>query len=430
MLKCIETIDRLRELSGNAQLDYLEQNKSDLLKEILLYTYDPHKVYKINEVKYNKTSTYVLSGYVGLDEEKWNEFKTKLDQLVEIKTAKDDQVRDIKAFIESSTDSEFLKMVLFKDLRLNMSVKSFQKIWFDFCKEPQVQLAHKWNGEHFEDGLYSRKLDGLRTYVMDGIAYSRSNKKHSQEPIRHILDQLKIIEDVNDVVLDGELIYLNEDGSEDFQKAVSLARSENRTEECNNLYYVVFDVIPKFSFLKGECLMQFDVCHALAKQAFKIDSDPVDSGWYKTCLNNVFLINQVDETGYTKLSDLCNERGWEGLMYRDANAPYMCKRTKSLLKIKNMQDVELKLLKMEEGTGKYKGKLGAFIVDYKGYELNVGSGFSDAQRTEYWNNKDKYIGKFVKVQYFEETQNQQGEKSLRFPVFLCFRDINTSEEFV
>ena len=93
-----------------------------------------------------------------------------------------------------------------------------------------------------------------------------------------------------------------------------------------------------------------------------------------------------------------------------------------------MQDIELKLVAMEEGTGKHKGKLGAFIVDYKGFNLNVGSGFSDEQREEYWNNQNKYIGEFVKVQYFEKTKNQQGEESLRFPVFLSFR--NNEGEFL
>ena len=66
--------------------------------------------------------------------------------------------------------------------------------------------------------------------------------------------------------------------------------------------------------------------------------------------------------------------------------------------------------------------LGAFLVRYKeGNIVKVGSGFSKELRQEIWKNPDAYIGKVISVQYFEETVNQQGGISLRFPVYLDFR---------
>lgn len=88
-----------------------------------------------------------------------------------------------------------------------------------------------------------------------------------------------------------------------------------------------------------------------------------------------------------------------------------------------MQTCDLKIIDFEEGTGKYKNSLGALVVDYKGYRLGVGSGFSDADREYIWNNRGVLLGRIVEVQYFEETSNQNGGLGLRFPVYKCIREL-------
>ena len=72
---------------------------------------------------------------------------------------------------------------------------------------------------------------------------------------------------------------------------------------------------------------------------------------------------------------------------------------------------------------KYEGMLGGVYVDYKGTQVGVGSGFSDEERLEYFENPDLIVGKIIEVQYFGETKNQKNEdKSMRFPVFKMIRD--------
>ena len=102
--------------------------------------------------------------------------------------------------------------------------------------------------------------------------------------------------------------------------------------------------------------------------------------------------------------------------------PYEFKRSKTLLKLKVMNSCDLKIIGFEEGDGKYKGTLGNIVCDYKGFKLGVGTGFNDGQRKEIWNNRDKYLNRIVEIQYFEETNNEDGGLSLRFPVFKCFRE--------
>ena len=54
-------------------------------------------------------------------------------------------------------------------------------------------------------------------------------------------------------------------------------------------------------------------------------------------------------------------------------------------------------------------------INHKGYEVKVGSGWNQEQRLKYEANPELIIGKTITVQYFEESKNQQGELSLRFP---------------
>lgn len=428
MEKVIEQLEILRHFTGNTQLGYLSTFKSDLLKEILEYTYNPHKKYKIDEGKYDKITT-TIGNKLSLHQEDWNDFKSFLDTLAEKKSATDKDVLAIKTFIDKYEEADFLKMVLFKDLRLNMNIKKFQKVWPNFCVEPQVQLAQKFEGVKYPYSLYSRKLDGLRAYYKDGVAISRTNKPHKIEPLAHITAQLKQFVDYDAWVYDGEIIYLNPDGTEDFTKAISLARSDNRTPECDNLYYCIFDMIQKEAFEnKTPDVATFKDEYTRMKAHLGIVEEKRD--WYVTSQPNILLLKQLDETGLEELQQNRIKYNYEGIMIRNANAHYEYKRSNNIRKIKEMQDTEVKLLGMEAGTGKFANTLGAMVADYNGYELKIGSGFSDEQRKHYWQHRDEYVGKYVKVKYFEKTVNQQGGESLRFPIFLCFRDPETMEEFL
>lgn len=435
-MEVLESLEKLRLVSGNEQIELLNSLKTNLLKEILEYTYDTHKKYKIDESKYNKISQHhgLLSAYTNrnFNEKEWIEFKGILNNLAEIKSASDKTVAKVKNFIETIEEENaknFLKMVLFKDLRLNMNVKKMQKVWPDFLVEPQVQLAKpKEDREDFINGRYSRKFDGKRVWFSDYIPMSRTNKQCTIPPIQHIIDELKSgPEELSKYVLDGELLYF-ENGKEDFQKGISLCQRDDRLPGCDNICYVIFDIIDKEKFYLKEPTISFEKEYQEIINLFYKEGTSPCYSLLPTYFPHVYIARQDKDPSI--LMRLRKENNWEGLMYRNADVSYEYKRTNNLLKIKEMQDLEVKLVDMEIGTGKHEGRLGAFIADYRGNELKIGSGFTDEQREKYWNNKDEYIGKYVKVQYFEKTKNQDGTDSLRFPVFLCFRDPVTMEEYI
>jgi DNA ligase-1 len=120
----------------------------------------------------------------------------------------------------------------------------------------------------------------------------------------------------------------------------------------------------------------------------------------------------------------------EGLMLNLVSGVYRFgKRSSELLKVKAMHTCDLKCIDVQEGEGKYANTLGRILCLYKGHVLKVGSGFSDEQREYYWKHKDKIKMHIVEVQYFEESNNEQGGLSLRFPVFKRIRDDKNEESY-
>ena len=124
--------------------------------------------------------------------------------------------------------------------------------------------------------------------------------------------------------------------------------------------------------------------------------------------------------------------GYEGIMIKDPEAPYECKRSTAWLKLKPFIEVSLEVVEVEQGTGRNLGRLGAFVLegvdDGREIRVNCGSGFSDSQRTSFWDGRDTLLGQIVEVRADAVTQNQDGSYSLRFPRFLRFRGFEVGEK--
>lgn len=435
----IEQINKLRELSGNTQIEYLKSIKNDVLREILEYTYDPMKKYKIDELKLALVS--VKRGLIKrklnpeFTLENWNSFKEMLDKLVDKRASSLEDVKQMKYFITgfSSLDvQQLLALILTKDLRLNMGIKKFQEVWPDFCNYGQVQLAEDYTGQEFELGLYSRKFDGKRMLVIGGEAKSRYGKNCKVAPIEHILSELKSIS--KNLVFDGELLYFNEDGSEDFQRVISLSGSDLRKPECQNIYYVIFDILTLEDWNNQKATINFGVEYENIQKMLKSHiSNKFGYSVLDTVYPHILLARQDYDNNILQQERI--SKHWEGLMYRNALVPYQFKRTKNLLKIKDMQDGEFKILGYASGSGRNTNRLGTMYIEVKGNKVGVGSGFTDNDREVVWNNLHIFVQDdfqknfYAKIQYFSETKDASGQDSLRFPVFLCFRDRNTNEEF-
>jgi len=141
------------------------------------------------------------------------------------------------------------------------------------------------------------------------------------------------------------------------------------------------------------------------------------------------------EEGQQRFKDINKQAidgGYEGIMIKDPDAGYECKRSHAWLKLKPFIEVTLEVVDVEEGTGRNAGRLGAFICegvdDGRSISVNCGSGFTDSDRDSFWSDKGEIVGRLVEVRADAITQNQDGSYSLRFPRYLRFRGLQVGEK--
>jgi DNA ligase-1 len=155
---------------------------------------------------------------------------------------------------------------------------------------------------------------------------------------------------------------------------------------------------------------------------------------------NIHVVGQVlvdldtaeGQKRYKEINAQAIAGGYEGIMLKDPEAGYECKRSVAWLKLKPFIEVSLEVTDVEEGTGKNVGRLGALVCsgvdDGKTITVNVGSGFSDELRDSVWGDRGSVIGQIVEVRADAVTQNQDGSYSLRFPRFKGFRGFEPGEK--
>jgi DNA ligase-1 len=323
------------------------------------------------------------------------------------------------AFLSEDEDiRQFLKSIITKSLKLGIDVKTANKVYGkDFIPVLNVMLGTSIEKCKIPEGTWfsiSQKLNGSRCFYYKGKLYTRQGKVYTG--CEHIIKDIEELLCGNDYVVDGELVLKDNSltDSEAFQKGVGIANSDKTNKE--ELKLVIFDMLQSFDFENG-------VCHHLYSIRKKVLNRWRDA-IQRMSLSNIEIVPMfyegTDQAEIWQWLDYAEENDMEGIMV-NLNAPYECRRVKTLIKVKRFFDTDLCCIGIEKGNGKYANTLGAIICDYKGNELRVGSGFTDEQRDYYWNNPNEIIGKTVTIKYKEETKNKNGGQSLQFPVWVTTR---------
>lgn len=227
------------------------------------------------------------------------------------------------------------------------------------------------------------------------------------------LDKIKQeIESFNlkNLVFDGEVCLVDENGDEDFQSIIKEIRRKDHT--IDNPKYKVFDVMDFDSFTKGKGSKLF------SERYEEINSYLIDAVYSE----RIEQIKIKDMTHLLEMADAAVSDGWEGLIIRK-DVGYEGKRTKNMLKVKKFFDDEYVVKDVEMGPFRVivDGKevteemLSAVMIEHKGNVVGVGSGFSIEDRRRYYSHPEEIIGKTMTVQYFEESRDKDGNYSLRFP---------------
>jgi len=348
-----------------------------------------------------------------------------------------DTVNKMMASATKAQWNGWYRRILIKDLRCGTSEKTINKVVekkYDSYSIPifGCQLAHdSANHESKVTGqrLIEVKLDGVRIITIvhpDGRVdqFSRNGKELVNFP--HIKKQFASIADslLEPWVFDGEIM------SSSFQDLMKQVHRKSDVD-ANDAVLHLFDCIPLCHFEQGQWN---------ATQEFRSNHLKEFVEHHQDSLPNVTMVGQelVDldsnagQQKYKKINALAIEGGYEGIMIKDPMAPYECKRSYAWLKLKPFIEVSLEVQGVEEGTGRNEGRLGALICggdDGGRYiQVNCGSGFTDNDRIDYWNNRNNLFGAVVEVRADAITQNQDGTYSLRFPRFLRFRGFEAGEK--
>lgn len=400
--------------------------------------------------------------YVDGDEGKLALFKLLTDLHLR-KISGDKGKQSIVEFINTHTTHEKLILnIIDKDLKIRFTAKSINDVVPDLIPLFEVSLGEKYDkttkkylSKPYPNGWYiSRKLDGVRCLckisfdsapqinpksTIDGFfKKKKSNNIHDNIVIsfysregRLFKTLSKLKEDIKlnlvpvlskirekgskGFILDGEVCALDDKGLENFQGIMREINMKNHIMK--NPKYLLFDMLT---------IEEFD--KAKSKSLFSSRLNKLNTNINASKCSRLSCIQQITytEEAFGKMQAQVKENKWEGLILRK-NANYQGKRSKDIIKVKKfhreeytVKSIETAKMRMINENTRLEEEietLKAVTILHKGNSVSVGSGFSLAQRKQYYNDPNSIIGKVISVQFFEETKDLNGGISLRFPTF-------------
>jgi DNA ligase-1 len=370
----------------------------------------------------------------------WEAFLALANSLANRELTGDAAKQAIELCLQSAKQVEWndwYMRILTKDLRCGVSETTINKVVKKINPAYMIpvfecQLAHdSANHESKVCGkrLIEVKLDGVRVLTVvyptgQVNQYSRNGKElvnfgHIKSQFEQIATGLQ-----EPWVFDGEIM------SSSFQ---DLMRQVHRKSDVDagDAILNLFDCIPLAYFKTGKWkFKQRD--RSIHINNF-VDANRDKLTHVQALANELVDLDTPEgQARFKKINSDAVAGGYEGIMIKDPEAPYECKRSVSWLKLKPFIEVSLEVKDVEEGTGKNAGRLGAVVCegidDGRAIRVNVGSGFTDDHRDSIWNSRTSVLGQIVEVRADAVTQNQDGTYSLRFPRFLRFRGFAPGEK--
>lgn len=422
-------IYKLQSITGaNAKCEFIKVHRDDIyFKRFLYFALNPMLTYNIS-----KKSTDKLMAEENFDGQKlifFNDIFECCEHLSRLRGMDDATLRQVKMLLNvkypEMDERDLYIQLLSKKVRLGIAAKTINKIIPNLIPEWEVQQAYTVEKYPLKEGTefwLTQKLNGARATLYEGQLLARSGMPY--KGLEHITDALSWLR-VAGFVADGELTLKDKgdlSDNEAFRVSTGILNSDNvnKTVIC----YTIFDMIPvkDFDALKPQVTYRYrrDILNQFAERIADTD------GAVKVL---PVLYHGTDQSKIEELLEQMVREDKEGLMI-NTDVPYRRTRHKGILKVKRFYTMDLPIIRCEEGTGRLSGTLGAFVLKYKENEVKVGSGFTDEQREQFWNNRDDMEGLLCEVKYKEISQDKgTGLESLQFPVFVGIRTDKTEVSY-
>jgi DNA ligase-1 len=390
--------------------------KNDSVLLALNYTYNTFKQYGVSSENCKKNSKLISYGYTDLSK--------LLDDLNDRYITGHTAIGCVNGFVEANKAHEDIIFdIIDRNLKTRSTTSMINKVIPGLIPTFDVALANSFDEKmakkiNFmrDTWFVSRKLDGVRCIcIIDENGEPKYFSRAGNEFLTlKNLDAEIISLGLKNMVIDGEICMMDENGNENFQGIIKEIKRKDHTIE--NPFFYMFDILTMEEFINKEGTTPFSVRNVQ--------------------LDNLFFENEFKNIGYLEQTILLDEKmlmikvaeakenGWEGLMLRK-DAPYQGKRSNDVLKVKQFYDAEYVVIDIENAVNRVivngieveELMMRNVVIEHKGSRVQVGSGFNHEQKRYYFEHPNEIIGKQITVCYFEETKNQNGGTSLRFPTF-------------
>jgi len=324
-------------------------------------------------------------------------------------------------------DAKVIERIIAKDLKSGFDVSTANKVWSGLIPEYPCMLCSP-----FEQKLVDKisfpayaqmKMDGMRfnAIVRDGKCEFRSRNGKEILLLGNLEQEFIALAGSVDCVFDGELLVMLEGDHQfaDRQTGNGILNKANKgtisAKEAALVHATVWDLIPYVQFIDGYCQTPYSKRYSTL-QAIVSKQAARDKKIWNVTSTIVETLEEAQEIFQGYLAE-----GFEGIILKDGNGVWEDKRAKHQIKFKGELECDLKIVAIEEGTGKYAGMLGAIVCESSDgkIKVNVGSGFNDAHRK---NLGSEILDKIVAIKYNSRIKNKLGDESLFLPIFIEIRD--------
>jgi hypothetical protein len=404
--------------SRNYKIEQLEANRNDkLLREVVRLALDPFTQFYIRKIpKYKPNPNEGIALAFALD---------SLYDLSARHVTGNAAIDHLRGVLEAlnQDDAKVIERIIAKDLKCGVALSTANTVWTGLLKDYPVMLCSQFEKKLVDKiqypALVQTKMDGMRfnAIVRNGtVEYRSRNGKEIQLLGNLDADFLALAGDV-DCVFDGELLVKIDGKILDRQTGNGVLNKANKgtisAVEAATVHATVWDIIPFLYFQDGECPVPYGKRFASLNTLINTHEPEKVSTVTSWEVKNIEEANEL----FTELL----ARGEEGIILKDKSGIWENKRSKTQIKFKGELECDLKIVGIEEGTGKYAGMLGAIQCESADgvIKVSVGSGFTDADRKTYGK---EVIGKIAAIKYNMRIKNKAGEESLFLPIVLEIRE--------
>jgi len=413
------------ELAGNASRNYKlerlrEHAHHETLREVIRLALDP-----FTQFYQRKIPTYKCDGTNANIES----ILPSLYDLSSREVTGNAAIEYLRMLLSSlnEDDAKVLERIIDKSLDCGVQVSTANDVWPGLITEYPCMLCSP-----FEQKLVDKisfpayaqmKMDGMRfnAIVRDGKCEFRSRNGKEILLLGNLEQEFISLAGSVDCVFDGELLVMLEGDHQfaDRQTGNGILNKANKgtisAKEASMVHATVWDLIPYVQFVDGSCPTPYAKRYATLEAIVSKQKSDGKKIWNVTS-TIVQTLEEAQEIFQGYLAE-----GYEGIILKDGNGVWEDKRAKHQIKFKGELECDLKIVAIEEGTGKYAGMLGAIVCESSDgkIKVNVGSGFNDAHRK---NLGSEILDKIVAIKYNSRIKNKLGEESLFLPIFVEIRN--------